>query len=942
MFDFEKVLRKQERQEAKRIAREAYWWAHRNDEIDEDDDDEDDGAEEEEEEEEQIDEEEDEEDPEEESAIHARHPLVQQGNHLLSTCWKNLLVLTSHPLDHTRLSTITSEALSHCFDEMDVIRDHALEASGLQTPAQPFTGHIPAMESPFTSEHGFKQWEAALQEPDEPVPAAGGGKKGGGGKSGGGGSNSSANGAVNPQQVNRFYKHFYHLLREELLKSLGNGMELFDRSMESLSAVNLSKTMERVFSTASFRAEDAMAVQNTTYGRFAFVNSPGDLFCASDLPMESPRIYAFASLKHSQKTFFNEIKQLSYDGSQRIILFFDACSYSSDYNKQCSWMNSINIIQQGLFDVNAEYVAKERKLHEKRRRKWNKENRKLQKKIKRWQRAFPDQILTEDLARSLDLYLEPLTSSILDHQYDVKFFNSMVDLTFEVTAACQDSPIEVFPLIVDETLTLLQRRIPVYVVENLKAKDVIPLEPVLVDEVIEEDDAPICIGDQEYKDYRQTRHDILRPHQVTVQTSSGKMVKCFADAGASVADLFQFVQKSTFGSLFVDATTSNMFISSQLSSMQSISNIDSKPIVLQQQRVLSSSLRESLYYSSLFHGLRLLKSLGDSEEALKQEMTTRKLFSFCSNPLALRSLVIIGGKILADKFRCLDELIDLVSIDFISLLCSLLIWFYVVLFFQVDEVQVAGEMAIPFIAHYYNVSFTKHLDVCVKYATLCQNIIARARCRGSKLTFPTDIIIGDQPLLSRQKASQTIFNVLSTKKSLIESRDEGYDFDGETKKYPLKCDVFTQIDGYLYDIGEESAAYMANTIKGASLIAVWGVPGAVECSNFQLGTRKLVEAICPKDVSTQPLRSLIIGDDTVEWFSRLVDPDGEMEGNLARYGRISHCQRDSTLFAGICGGFKSSILHNGILLRAPIESDFVFTPVESLEAVDEEEEEEDD
>ena len=52
-------------------------------------------------------------------------------------------------------------------------------------------------------------------------------------------------------------------------------------------------------------------------------------------------------------------------------------------------------------------------------------------------------------------------------------------------------------------------------------------------------------------------------------------------------------------------------------------------------------------------------------------------------------------------------------------------------------------------------------------------------------------------------------------------------------------------------------------------------------------------------------RTLLIGDSTVEWFSRILDPDGEQGGNIVGAGRVAYATRKSdvrychTFFLGV-------------------------------------------
>lgn len=50
----------------------------------------------------------------------------------------------------------------------------------------------------------------------------------------------------------------------------------------------------------------------------------------------------------------------------------------------------------------------------------------------------------------------------------------------------------------------------------------------------------------------------------------------------------------------------------------------------------------------------------------------------------------------------------------------------------------------------------------------------------------------------------------------------------------------------------------------------------------------------PEDIPTGKVpRTLLIGDGTVEWFARILDPDGELEGDIVRSGKVAFATRKS-------------------------------------------------
>lgn len=47
------------------------------------------------------------------------------------------------------------------------------------------------------------------------------------------------------------------------------------------------------------------------------------------------------------------------------------------------------------------------------------------------------------------------------------------------------------------------------------------------------------------------------------------------------------------------------------------------------------------------------------------------------------------------------------------------------------------------------------------------------------------------------------------------------------------------------------------------------------------------------DTVRKSTRTLLIGDSTVEWFARILDPDGESGGDIVGAGRVAYATRES-------------------------------------------------
>ena len=139
------------------------------------------------------------------------------------------------------------------------------------------------------------------------------------------------------------------------------------------------------------------------------------------------------------------------------------------------------------------------------------------------------------------------------------------------------------------------------------------------------------------------------------------------------------------------------------------------------------------------------------------------------------------------------------------------------------------------------------------------------------------------------------------------------------------------IEGYVYDIGPATIRLIEEELMGTDLLLVWGCVGVCEVSLFQGGQRAVVtSAVHKKRFSgaeqsnldnngvvtvSNPMHTLLIGDSTVEWFSRFLDPDGESGGDLVGTGRVSYATRDSRVAVGFLGLLSSNVLETNLLLR---------------------------
>jgi hypothetical protein len=222
----------------------------------------------------------------------------------------------------------------------------------------------------------------------------------------------------------------------------------------------------------------------------------------------------------------------------------------------------------------------------------------------------------------------------------------------------------------------------------------------------------------------------------------------------------------------------------------------------------------------------------------------------------------------------------------------------------------------------------------------------KAKCRGLNLILPQDVIIGDEPLNSAMLEKPYV----SFDKDV---RDEGGDYDGESTTVPLfspvEGDVLPHaksIQGAPFDIGPNTCQLIRAEIPRHHLHLSWGTAGCCELSSFQAGQRALIEAsratYDPK-ATIQMCRNLVVGESTVEWWSRICDPEGEFDGNIVKKGIAEYTTRTSAPVSAALGHVESPCLSK-ILRREPSADEWDYISEvrrEDPEEEDEEEEEDD-
>lgn len=217
-----------------------------------------------------------------------------------------------------------------------------------------------------------------------------------------------------------------------------------------------------------------------------------------------------------------------------------------------------------------------------------------------------------------------------------------------------------------------------------------------------------------------------------------------------------------------------------------------------------------------------------------------------------------------------------------------------------------GEVAVPFVAAANSCSFVKHHALSSEFRQASCHLIKKARMRGVRLLLPVDGVFGDAEISTADR--MRCFDAVDPG-----SRDDGTDYEGDTTTVNLEAFRGSSVDGFMYDIGPESARALEEGARSASIVLCWGTAGVCEFASFQAGQRALVESVAAKeDGATKSPISLVIGVAAVEWFARMSDADGERtggDGDIERAGIVSYAQRSSVL-ASILS------LHNSVVLKA--------------------------
>ena len=538
------------------------------------------------------------------------------------------------------------------------------------------------------------------------------------------------------------------------------------------------------------------------------------------------------------------------------------------------------------------------------------------------------------------------------------------------------------------------RIMPVFVLEDLAIPGVIPEDPVLPD--LEEDDmeCALAIGRQEFEEYRARKWAEQRPHQVPVSVPGvDDPVLVYADVAASLRDAWETAahvgDEIGFDVTWVDSNPDALYL--QGSTGLGGQHLQELPFV-NGKRLLSDDLREALLWTSVVRAhsvthemiqdqrnseaiAAVAKEENDCESEPTEESKAKMaevnsntalssvhrhistLFShvFAGEEIKkVNSLAVLGGNATPAKLRVLDDIIN-----------------------KFSTVMLVGEMALPFLSLMAHLKMPKYQELAQQLGKAAKALIAKARMRGVNIVLPVDAIV------SEEKLPEDLADSTYTKFD-PEARDEGADYEGDTSTVSLmpkesentealegEEDLASPVEagptlvrGYIYDIGPETCKTLSAEINTANLIFVWGVAGVCEVGPFQAGQRTLSEALngitsppiskeqgeggdsaeekaqegetAAAAVNSVPKVTIVLGGATVEWCTRFLDSDGELQGDLIACGAVTYASRRASTICGRLAAVPSPLYDNGLMFRESEESEWAYQgKVEPIEEDDE-------
>lgn len=559
--------------------------------------------------EEEEDEEEEEEEEEEKgggSRSKPRHELEIELAALRARFQGGVNNLTVTPLNAATFDTLAGKMwLEAAVDHLENAHSRALQSSGLHE----FVSRgipIPTLPSPFTSEEGLAAWTQALNttspvaDPPADKKAAKPAK------------NAPPPTAPTQQQIDFFYREMYEEVRTGILNACET---LFQENSTAYRENSRARQAQHPLGHRDI-SQVAVARQEDVADRVVFVTVDGEAWGG-----DSSSSSAFPLQSIAEKQLASQLVSLLSWKPKLIVLVSESPAHVGN---PASLSIRASSLQSVLTEQWARYVHRDRRARKK-------------------------------LKQSADIY----------RQVAVHASTSLAEATYQLSALLRTGRADLFsPSSASMDATeYLASHCPIFLWENLRVTGVVPSEPEFVEEESDEDEAPIYLAQEEAKSYQYNKWVAKRPFRVPVPLFPSKSIKVMQDTYcevyAALREILALVRDCGESILWMDGDGQALFDPQRTFGHKKICEL------LTDQRVTTPSTRESFGWCAVLQSLREgPTALISAEEEEKRRLGEHiaRLFPQChKNGSTPRSLLILGGELRQDKFRVLDEVLELVS-----------------------------------------------------------------------------------------------------------------------------------------------------------------------------------------------------------------------------------------------------------------------------------------
>lgn len=822
------------------------------------------------------------------------HPVVQNAASLLAEfeSMKNSLVL--RPLPDS--SSAAKEALLLATGMVDSLAEQA------RGEAQLVAGDaLPPLPRPFDNDETAAAWKKMVLPPaDDPL----GGKKKD--KVAAPAATKAKGAGASEQQVSTYRRTLYNGLLNGMLDACVDGLfatmdGLLER--EAMAVLRASPYCD-VHSLSVMRSSDVTVAGRP--GAVVFLSFEGGAFVGTGV------LSAFDATKHLRMKALAPIRQAAVCGATAVVLIYESAVDASAPRSDWSILDKAAEVEKLLTNIATSDAEAYAYLSQKRKK-----------------NAPPVPV---------------------PPKYNLTKCGSVAELAVQLDAVRGSGTPDSTPVLLLETVCA--------------ACALVPPEPMLEEVAEDDDEAPIPLGLDDAMVRRKREWEALAPRRVVVPVSTGNRtvdVPCLTDIVAAINDVI-ISASAVVPAVWVEAAEKALFMPGK-SVLAKVSPPAGK--------VLSSDVKRTLQWASVLPLLTAsyaldLRKAGESLVESPDDPSVpdvakqfAKLFPLSLSSPRPRLLVVLGGDARSTKFRMLDELVD-----------------------KAEVIYITGELSLPFLALSEKITLEKHAAACAELKASCTHIMKKAQMRGVQIVLPVDLVTGDDAPkeTDRQKCYLKVDK---------DTRDEGGEYEGEVrvvmlytpppvKQAPvveaivpdakgkgkakkvavdtpvavMETPVFSAVEhyhvpGYVLDIGPKSIVALKHEVSKCDALFVWGTVGCCELTGFQEGQKELVKAAAKllnaaeeaaMSGTRKPLHTMVVGDSTFEWWSRILDSDGENGGDLATFGSVSFANRESILVtAALCLCESPAI---SAVVRRDLQSDeWMLDP--PLPPKDQEEEEED-